>query len=847
MIPFLATRLAVREGRAGARRIGVFMAAIALGVAALTGLHGFQLDAADGVRAEARTLMGGDLRLQSGAPLGDEVRALLDSLAGEGYRVSEAISLASSIPTETGPRLIQLNAVDGSFPLVAQAEPRASDALFRLQAAPSVAGDLQLLRQLGVEPGDSLRLGQIRVEVAGAVSGLPVDLGPRTLVGPPLYTSQATLEASGLLGFGSLAQFRAFVVVPEGVVPESVARTLRGRLRGQGVRVETARAEAESLAEGFRTLSRFLGIVGLVALLLGGVGVASAVHVYVRDRIASIAVLRCLGARQTTVFRVYLLQALALGAMGAGLGVVLGVGLQFALPLLLADVLPFEPAPRIRLATVGAGLAVGSWVAVLSALLPLLRVREVPPLAALRSEVETQVLRRAGPRIAVGVGLGLTLFLLSSLQVGGMREGAIFAAALALVLGILGAVSVGLAALARRLLPADAPFAVRQGLAGLFRPGNQTAAVLTATGFGAFLIGSLLVAETGLRQAMMLDPSGGEPALVLFDVQTDQRAAVEAALAETGASTTLLPLVPARLASLAGVPVETRMREGSLPGWVGRRVYRNTWREALVSTERVVAGSWDPSGDAEAIAALVRSGVARVSLEEEIAAELAVGVGDLVEWDVQGRIVPSVVTSIRAVDWASLSPNFYAVFEPEGLEGAPATWIGIVPAVAPGQVPRVQDAVLAAAPNVSILDVSAVRETVERVSGQVVAVLRALVALSTAGGFLVLFASLLAGRFHRRRESALLKTLGARSGTVRGVLLVEYAALGGVGAAVGLLLGALGGTLLLGLVFEATPLVPVGTLFLAWVGLAALAVGAGWSVSGPVLREPPLVLLRGEG
>jgi putative ABC transport system permease protein len=847
VIRFFATRLAARESRAGVRRIGVFMGAIALGVGALTGLHAFQQDAAEGVRAEARELLGGDLRIQSGAALGDSVQAVLGTLRERGFQVAEAVSLASALPTPSGSRLLQLNAVDDAYPLTGVPESLPAGAWQRLREEAAVVADARVLEQLGVVVGDSLRLGQLQVVVAGSVRGLPVDLGVQSIVGPPLFASLATLEGSGLLGFGSLAQFRAFVRVPDALDPEVEARALREALRGEGVNVQTARAEAESLAEGFRSLARFLGLVGLMALLLGGIGVASAVHVYVRERIPAIAVLLCLGARQSTVFRAYLLQALALGALGSLLGVVLGVGLQFGLPRVLAGFLPFDPSPRIRPLTLAAGLAVGSWVALLFALLPLLRVREIPPLAALRLEVEGGAPRRLLPRVLALVALVGTLFLLSVAQVGGVYPGIAFALALTGVLALLAGLSRGIAGAARRLLPAGSPFVLRQGISGLFRPGNQTGAVLTAMGFGAFLIGSLLVAEAGLRAGLTLDPDGGEPSLVLFDVQTDQRDRVEEILAGAGAPTELIPVVPARLASVRDVPIGTLTGEGEVPGWMGRRVYRNTWRSELSDTERLLAGSWDRAGDGDAVRAATEAGALRVSLEEEVAGSLGIGVGDALAWDVQGRVVPAVVSSIREVDWASLRPNFYAVFDEGALDGAPTTWIGLVPGLDGDGAARIQDMLRAEVPNVSVLDVSAVRETVERVSGQVLRVLRALAGFATAGGFLVLFAALLTGRFRRRRESALLKTLGARTFTVRGVLLVEYAVLGAVGAAAGLLLGAGGGTILLARLFSSAPLVPWTTLGATWLGLVVLTVGAGWSVSGPVLREPPLVVLRDEG
>ncbi len=841
-----ALKLAAREGRAGFRRIGMFTTAIALGVGALTGLHAFHQDTADGVRAEARVLMGGDLRIQSGAALSETVEQVLDSLVGEGYRVSRAVSLASSIvpPGGGGARLLQLNGVDGAYPLAGRVQSDEPQAWAQVLAGGAVAADLRTLTELGVQAGDTLTLGSRRVRVAGGVTGLPVDFGIQTLVGPPLFTSIETLEESGLLGFGSLAQFRALLLVPEGQDPTRVARLLSRRLSDEGVNVRTAQSEAESLAEGFRSLTNFLGLVGLMALLLGGIGVASAVHVYVRERIPSIAVLRCLGAPQGTVFRAYLLQALGLGLVGSLAGVILGIGIQFGLPRMLEAFLPFEAAPQFRWATVGVGLLVGAWVAFLFALLPLLRVREIPPLAALRLEVEAQAGRSWAPRVAGGLLLGLSFFLLSAYQVGSLRVGLVLAIALGAVLVILAGIAHLLRWTARRILPDGSPFLVRQGVAGLFRPGNQTGTVLTALGFGAFLMGAVLVAEAGLRAGLALDPAGGEPALLLFDVQSDQREQVEALLADAGARTDLIPLVPARLSEIRGIPVGTLMAEEAIPGWMGRRVYRNTWRSTLAGTEQVVAGSWEAQGDGPIVREAVAEGWVRVSLEDELAITLGLSVGDRMVWDVQGRSLPAVVSSLRAVDWASFQPNFYAVFEPSALEGAPATWIGLIPPVPDGRIDALQQALRAEAPNLSLLDVSAIRETVERVSNQVLRVLRALAGFATAGGFLVLFASLLTGRFRRRQESALLKTLGARSPVIRGVLLVEYFFLGFVGSASGLLLGVGGGVLLLRQQFSAAAVVPWDLLLVTWAGLVLLTLGVGWSVSGPVLREAPMTVLR---
>ncbi len=851
MIPF-SLRLALREGRAGVRRIGVFLLAVALGVGALVGLYSFQEDAARAARSEARAILGGDLRIQSQSPLPERVEVLLDSLEAEGAAVSRAISLASmvSVPALGRARLLQVNAVDGRYPAAGEVVDSPSGIWEGRGAAPGAFGEGAVLRQLGVEVGDTLRIGGAYFPVRGTVSGLPVDLGLQTVVGPPIFIALADLPETGLLGFGSLAQYRAFVLLPEGVEGDGVAERYRGELREAQVSIRSAREEAEELAQGFRNLSRFLGLVGLAALLLGGIGVAGAVHVYVREKLASVAVLRCLGARQGTAFRAYLLQAAGLGAGGAVLGAVLGVGIQHALPLLLGAFLPFTITPRLHPGALLVGVALGVWIAVVFALLPLLRTLDVPPLAALRTEVEgvgggvKGRLRRGG----VVILLLLTLLTLSALQLGAMGPALVLATSLALVVFALGGLAWILIRVTRRLVPGRAPFPLRQGVSGLARPGNQTAAVTIALGFGSFLMGSLLVVEANLRAALTLEGVDDRPSLLLFDIQRDQRAGVEALLGEVGAGPELFPIVPSRIQAVNGVAVG-ELSAGAPEGrvWSLRRLYRNTWREALGPLEELIAGEWWGGTDAPEVAAAVAEGALRISVEEEVAEVLGVGVGDRIRWDVQGIPVESVVASLRRVEWGSFQPNFYVIFEPGGLDGAPATFVGVVVLDDEAALAHLQGGLLENFPNVSFLDISAVREVLGRMADRIALVLLLMGGFVTGAGFLVLLAALLTTRYRRRREGALLRTLGAGRGVIRGTLLAEYAGVGIVAGASGLLLGGVGGVLALRWGFDGATTFPWTSLLGVWGGVILLTIVVGWGVSGPILRATPMETLRGEG
>ncbi len=558
--------------------------------------------------------------------------------------------------------------------------------------------------------------------------------------------------------------------------------------------------------------------------------------------------LRCLGAGRRTLVSAYLVQTAGLGVVGAGVGVACGVAAQLSLPGLLAPVLPFDLTATVRPEGVVLGLILGTWVAVVFSLLPLLGVHRISPLAALRPPGSEENGRVGALAVVVGALVWLSVFGLAWVQLGGAEPAAIVTAGLTGVFVVLAAVALALARAARTLVPRAAPFPVRQGLSGLFRPGNQTPAVVTALGLGAFLIGALLVVEDGLRAELRVQLDDDQPSLVLFDIQSDQTTGVRGILQSEGLPDDLVPIVPARLSEVAGESVSdllTQRRQG--PSWMYRRLYRNTYRGELGPAERLLSGSWWGEGreDPRVTQALGSGGV-RVSLERELAEDLGVGLGDVIEWDVQGVPIRSVVSSVREVEWASFQPNFYAVFELGSIDDAPATFVSLVRADDPAVRERIQRAVLTDFPNVSFLDVALVREALQRIASQVTLVLRSMAGFVLGGGGLVLLASLLTTRFKRRRESALLKTLGASGAVIRRVLLWEYVAIGTIGGAAGVGLAALGGNALLGWQFDLTGTPPWTTLLALWGGIVVLTVAVGWSVSGPVLRATPVSVLAEE-
>jgi putative ABC transport system permease protein len=382
-------------------------------------------------------------------------------------------------------------------------------------------------------------------------------------------------------------------------------------------------------------------------------------------------------------------------------------------------------------------------------------------------------------------------------------------------------------------------------LANLHRPANQTVTLVLAIGFGAFLLGTLYLVQHNLLQQLRLTGGTARPNLVLFDIQPDQLPAVEQELRNAGLPhTSATPIVPMRIRSVKGRPVAELLtgnpgqeRDGPSNAWVFRREYRSTYRDSVVGSERVVAGQWSRAGAAPPVP---------ISVEQELANDLGVGIGDEIVWDVQGVPVVSRVGSLREVNWARFEPNFFIVFAPGTLENAPQSFVTLTRVADPSARGRFQRRLAERFANVSTLDLSLLQEALERLVERVVLAIRFMALFSLGVGVLVLIGALATSRFQRVREGALLRTLGATRGQVYRVVLAEYLSLGLLASAVALVLAAAAGWGVARFVFEGTftvPVVPMGVLMLLVV---ALTVIVGLANSRDVVRRTPLEVLRQE-
>ncbi|MFQ5551369.1 MAG: ABC transporter permease, partial [Gemmatimonadales bacterium] len=713
-LPFVA-RMALREGRASHRRFVLYTAAITAGVAALVAIGSFRISVIRSVRAQALTVLGADLELRRRNGFPDTVQAVIDSVAAAGVPITRTVDFGSMVRGPSGqPRLLQIRAIEGGFPYYGNVTSEPAAAWPDFQSGKFAVVDRAVLVYLNAVVGDTIAVGQARFVVAGFLTDFPGDLGIQTAIGPRVFIPLRFLEATRLIRFGSISTHRAYFRTGSLEAAQSIVDGHSAMFDEWRVRWDTVEEVEEDLSSALGGLAKFLALVGLVALILGGIGVASAVNVFVNEKLDSIAVLRCLGAKQRTVFGIYLFQSILLALGGSAAGIVIGLSLQYVFPIVLADFLPLDVGVAFHIPTIASGLLIGVWIALIFSLLPLLQVRNVSPLQALRRNYATTAPRRDIWRLVTFAALAAGVFVVSVWQAPSRIVGLGFAGGLGVTTALLAVAAWGIVKGTKRFFPKRARYVVRQGIANLFRPHNQTVSVTLALGFGVFLIVTLNVVQSSLLSQLRVDSNPDRPNIALFDIQLDQRDGVLQLMRDRGfPDMGTVPIVPSRIAAINGRTVADILDDPELgPNrWMYTREYRNTYRDTLNHSEVLTAGAWFPD--------VATATLPRISVDEDIAEGFGVGLGDTLTWDIQGVELATVITSLRRINWARFEPNFFVIFEPGVLENAPQTTIYLTREDDPVASAEAQRAMVDAFPNVSILDLTNVQRTIDEVVGKV--------------------------------------------------------------------------------------------------------------------------------
>jgi putative ABC transport system permease protein len=851
--------LAWRDTRTTRRRLVLSMSSIAVGVAALVAVDSYSADVVRSIHVQARALLGADLSVSTHRPLPAPVVAMLDTLRTRGAQETRVTTFSSMALASggKGTRLVQVRAMGAGAPYYGTIETSPANRWKDLQSAPYAIVDSALLIALDAKIGDTLSLGYARFAILATLRNVPGDVGIAAALGPRVYIPDRYLGATQLLGFGSRADYEALVKLPASVDAEALAKSHRELFDSLQVRAQSVADTERSLTRSIEQLGRFLGLVGLIALLLGGTGVASALRAYMAEKIDTIAVLRCLGASSAQVVWMFVIEAAGLGLAGALIGVVLGVAAQLVLPHVLGTFIPLNVTPQLEWAPALSGLALGTWVGVLFALGPVLGVRNVAPLQVLRRDLDgagtgtSRSAWRDPARLVAGAVLAASVVAVCIARADSAIVGFWMSAGISAAIGATWLAAMLCARAARRLAQLPVAFIVRHGIANLDRPGNQTRPVVLALGFGAFLLGTLALVQGNLLRQIESTADASAANLAFFDVQTDQATPLDSMLRSRALPVLArVPIVPMRIAGYvsrtprlparrpAGRASAPRDGERERPSWAVRREYRSSYRDSLASSEKIVAGKWwtQPGPDAD--------GVFETSVEQSLAEELGVVVGDTMTWDVQGVRIRTRVTSLRDVQWARFEPNFFVVFQPAALRDAPQSFVLLTRVNDDDARARMQRDAVQRFPNVSTIDLSLIENAVGKILDRVSLAVRFMALFSVVTGVLVLVSAIAASRRQRVRESVLLKTLGATRAQIVRMLFTEYALLGAIGSVAGILLAVGGGWAATHFIFK-TPFT-VAPLSLAYVAAATmlLTIVIGLFAARDVFAETPMAALR---
>jgi len=836
-------RMAWRDSRAARRRLALYSLSIVLGVAALVAIGSFSANLNSAMEGQAKGLLGADLAVQSRVALTPDAAAFLRSLGGEQAREVSFATMVVFPRTGNRTRLVSLRAVEGAYPFYGEFVTDPADAPRRIAAGEAVAVlEESLMSQYQVKVGDPIKLGASTFTVAGALKKIPGESAAVAMLSPRIFISHSRLAATGLLGPGSLVRYKTYIKFAAGTDVERLVDDLRARFRELRLGFDTVEERKNELGQSIRNVDAFFSLVGFVALFLGAIGVASAIHVYVRQRIATVAVLRCLGASAWTSFSVYLVQGFLLGLLGAVIGAALGVAIQLTIPALVRDLLPFDVDFFIAWSAVLRGVGAGLLICFLFTLLPLLAIRRVSPLVAIRASAAEDGRSRDPLRWAVYALILAAVVLFALWQAPRWRLGLGFVAALAVSLGVLAGLARAVSWCARRFMPRSAPYVWRQGVANLHRPNNRTVLLLLALGLGTFLVVTLALTRTTLLAQIKGVGDNQRPNLLFFDIQDDQMAPLEKILKREDAELKAkAPIVTMRLRALKGRSVDQILKDDSsrIPSWTLRREYRSTYRGKLSGTEKVVAGRFD--GTVAADAATIP-----VSIERGLAKDMQLGLGDTIEFDVQGVPMMTRITSIREVEWRRMEPNFFMVFPEGALEAAPKFFVVATRAETPGDSARLQQAVVSELPNVSAIDLALILQTLDGIFSKVQFVIQFMALFTVVTGVIVLVGTILSGRHQRLRETVLLRTLGASRRQLIRIQVVEYVILGALAAGVGCALAVGANALLAHFVFETTGALAPVTLLGACAAVMTTTLATGLLSSRGVVDHPPLEVLRQE-
>lgn len=831
-------KMAWRDGKASARKLTLFIASIVLGIAAVVSIQSFGENLKDNIGLQSKALMGADFKIDSDKEPNPKVLKIIDSLGGADAREIAFPSMAA-FPATGATKFVQIRGIEGGFPFYGTLETEPVDAASQYQARGAALVDATVMLQLNLKPGDSIKIGDISIPIAGSLIAVPGSTAIFSSVAPPVIIPYGLIEETNLVQTGSRIGYEFYFKDPDANLGK-LDNEVETQLELQDADLDTHTSTSERMGRRYENFGKFLNLVAFIALLLGCVGIASAINIYIKDKLKAVAVLKCLGATRKQTFKIYLIQIAAIGLLGGLIGTAVGLLLQQLFPLFLGDLLPVDVEMSFSPRVIFMGLLLGLTMSVLFALYPLMGTLYVSPLQALRVHSDGRSKSgRAGLLVLLGIFLFILLFSYWLLE--DWRYSFAFVAGIIITFSILAGIAKLFMQAIKRFFPLSWGFPARQSLLNLFRPQNQTLTLVLAIGVGSFLISTLYFTKDVLLDQATFESQAGSPNLIMLDIQSDQQQDVLETMNRNDFPVMDdIPIVTMRVHSIKDRTVNEIKEDTtrSINRWILNHEFRVTYRDSIVASETLEQGEWTPE--------VSNTTLVPISISDNFAEDALVTVGDKLTFNVQGVLLNTIVGSVRKVDWSRMQLNFSIVFPKGVLEEAPQFRVLTTNVPNEGSSARLQQQMVRDFPNVTIIDLRQVLTVIEGLLDKIAWLINFMAFFSILTGIIVLLGAVRTSKFQRIKESVLLRTIGARSSQILKILALEYMFLGILGALSGILLSLVSSQLLAWQVFE-TPFVPSLFPFLVlFPGITLLVMFIGLINSISVIKSPPLEVLRKE-
>ena len=842
-------KLTLAELRGAWKRMTFFILCIAIGVCAVMTIKSFSNMVQETIQGQAKGLLAADIAIKGSWEQGKEDLAYQTKtlpIGTEFLFIKELHGMVqyktTTIPEKSGSLITELKSIPLSgpqYPFYGELKNNPDRPLQELLKGNSAVVESSFLIKTGLHLNDEFLLGKIKLKITGIVISEPDRISRAFSIGPRLFISRASLDKAGLIQPGSRIKHRTLIKIPDNIDIEKAVMLLERGLPDKTISIRTYKDMQSSLSSSIERMGQYLGALGVIALLMGGIGVAMIVRTFMAQKLDTVAIMSCLGASSRTLLKVYLFQAMLVGMVGSILGIVVGFLLTYLLPSKMEGLINYQLEPAFYFIPAMQSFLLGLATTVLFCIWPLLRAVRTRPLRLFRRNFEEQELSsdKHKDRWVAGLTVSLGLAVMICWQAESLKRGLVFLSALGISIAVFAFASMLLLKVLK-VLPKPGSIAIRYGMSNLKRPNSEAASIITCLGMGIMLILTVRLVQMDMLAMLNKNTEINPPNYFFIDIQKDQKETFIQVLDQVApeADHSITPLVRSRLHSIdEKLRTNWQYKDKQREQWFINREFALTYMEGPPPKDNeIIEGQWWNKE---------RGKNAEVSLEQDAAKRLGANIGSQLTIDIQGIPVSAEVTSIRSVNWRNMRTNFYMIFSPGALSGAPITYVATVN-VSNEKELKLQNAVVKALPNVTALSTRDIVNTVESTVSKLTTLVNFMSGFAIAAGLFILSGSIASTKYRRLRESAVLKILGAKRKMVASILGFEYATLGIMAALIGILLAQGLSWAVMKYIIKSSWHLQPGIILSAFCFGVVLTITTGILSSLDVIKNKPLKTIR---